>query len=155
MSENVEIKQASMEDLKDLAEIFNHYRMFYGQDSDVEGAELFLFDRFVNRESIMFIARDIVKKQIIGFTQLYPSFSSISMKRSIILNDLYVIESYRKQGIAQLLLDEAKKYMIWIKAKGLELSTALDNTQAKRLYEKNGYIKDDEYAHYFLANECM
>lgn len=155
MKVNVEIKQASMVDLQGLAEIFNLYRIFYGQDSDVEGAASFLFERFEHRESIVFIARDSKQKQIIGFTQLYPSFSSITMKRSIILNDLFVIESYRNQGIAQLLLDEAKKYTILIKAKGLELSTALDNTQARRLYEKNGYIKDDEYVHYFLNNESV
>lgn len=155
MTVNVEIKQASMGDLEDLAEIFDLYRIFYGQDSDVEGAALFLIERFEHQESIVFIARDNKQKRIIGFTQLYPSFSSISMKRSIILNDLFVIESYRNQGIAQLLLDEAKKYTILIKAKGLELSTALDNTQARRLYEKNGYIKDDEYVHYFLKNESM
>ncbi|MDF2958823.1 MAG: hypothetical protein K0S39_558 [Paenibacillus sp.] len=90
-------------------------------------------------------------KRITGFTQLYPVFSSISMKRSLILNDLFVKEEYRKQGIAQLLLDEAKNYAKQMNAKGLELCTAIDNERARRLYERNGFVQDQEFFHYFLS----
>ncbi|MGW8957668.1 GNAT family N-acetyltransferase [Paenibacillus sp. NPDC055715] len=69
-------------------------------------------------------------ERCLGFTQLYPSFSSVSMKRTWILNDLYVQEEARKQGIAQALLDKAKLHAIQSNAKSLELQTAPDNTNA-------------------------
>ncbi|MCR8845623.1 GNAT family N-acetyltransferase [Paenibacillus sp. SC116] len=151
MSAQFEAYQATIQDLEAVAEIFDQYRIFYGQQSDVTQARAFLFDRFEHRESIIFIVRDKSTRAIAGFTQLYPVFSSISMERSLILNDLYVGESYRRQGIAQLLLDEAKQYAQSIKAKGLELSTAIDNKQAQRLYERNGYGRDEDFYHYYLS----
>lgn len=143
--------QSTIEDLNELSKIFNEYRIFYGQQSNVEKAHEFLFERFEHRESIIFVIKDTSKNMISGFTQLYPVFSSISLERSLILNDLYVLEEYRKQGLGQLLLEEARRYAIQIKAKGIELSTAIKNLQAQRLYERNGYVKDQEFFHYFLS----
>ncbi|WP_238590808.1 GNAT family N-acetyltransferase [Paenibacillus beijingensis] len=113
----------------------------------MDQARQFLFERMVHRESIIFNVRDLNMKRMVGFTQLYPVFSSISMKRSLILNDLYVLEEHRKTGVGQLLLDEARKYA---QLKGLELSTAADNERAQRLYERSGYVKDEQFIHYFL-----
>ncbi|MGF7050621.1 ribosomal protein S18 acetylase RimI-like enzyme [Paenibacillus sp. DS2015] len=148
-----EVNQSTIEDLHEISELFNEYRIFYGQESNVEQALKFLFERFEHRESIIFVVRDVSENNIVGFTQLYPVFSSVSMERSLILNDLYVTQEYRKQGVAQLLLDEAKKYAKQIKAKGLALSTAIDNQQAQRLYERNGYTKDQQYYHYYLSTK--
>jgi len=146
-----EVNQSTIKDLKELSVLFNQYRIFYGQESDLKQAYNFLFDRYEHRDSIIFVVRESGRNIIIGFTQLYPVFSSISMERSLILNDLYVLQEYRKQGIGQLLLDEAKRYAKQIKAEGLELSTAIDNEQAQRLYERNGYIKDEKFYHYYLS----
>jgi ribosomal protein S18 acetylase RimI-like enzyme len=87
---------------------------------------------------------------IIGFAQLYPTFSSVSMKRLYILNDLYVKNEYRKNGIGKLLLEKVKSYAIMTNAKGIELSTAIDNEDAKKLYERNGYKKNNEYFQYYM-----
>ncbi|MCY7487740.1 GNAT family N-acetyltransferase [Paenibacillus alvei] len=145
-----EVKQATIEDLPELVDIFNQYRVFYRQESNVEQAQRFLFERFEHRESIIFIVKESGSNVIGGFTQLYPSFSSISLERLFILNDLFVREEYRKQGFGQLLLDAAKTYAQQMNAKGLELSTEIDNFQAQRLYEGNGYEKDEVKYHYFL-----
>jgi ribosomal protein S18 acetylase RimI-like enzyme len=144
----MEVRQATINDLEELVEIFNLYRVFYKQPSDKKGALEFLFDRFEHRESIIFLAT--VDNKIVGFTQLYPIFSSVSMKRVWLLNDLYVRESHRRKGIANSLLNATKEFAQQTKAKGTELSTAMDNKQAQSLYEQLGYEKDEEYYHYFL-----
>ncbi|SFE26081.1 Acetyltransferase (GNAT) family protein [Paenibacillus algorifonticola] len=143
-------EQAGIEQLDETSTLFHLYRMFYGQAPDVQGARRFLFERFEQRDSVIFLAKHSESGEAAGFTQLYPVYSSISMKRSYILNDLYVLESHRKQGVAQLLLDQAKSYASLLQAKGIELSTAVTNVQAQRLYERNGYLQDAEYAHYYL-----
>jgi len=145
------VKQADIQDLDAIAILFNEYRMFYKQESDLKGARSFLFDRFEHMESIIFAARDNESDALIGFTQLYPSFSSVSMKRSLILNDLYVRESFRNQGAAALLLDAAKSYALQIGAKGIGLATAIDNASAQRLYEKNGYTRVLDFYQYSMA----
>ncbi|MFC4103457.1 GNAT family N-acetyltransferase [Paenibacillus xanthanilyticus] len=144
------VKQAELADLDEVAALFNAYRVFYGQQPDLEGARGFLFDRLVYRQSVVWIARDEASGEAAGFTQLYPIFSSVSMERVLVLNDLFVTEAHRKLGVGQRLLDAAKSYAVSVKAKGLQLSTAVDNAAAQRLYERNGYERDELYCHYFL-----
>jgi ribosomal protein S18 acetylase RimI-like enzyme len=150
MSEDLLVTQATIEDLADLVPLFDQYRMFYGQPSDPAGAELFLWNKFEHRESVVFIARHRKTCQPAGFTQLYPSFSSVSMQRAWILNDLFVEPSFRGKGTAGLLLEAAKQYGISTKAKGIQLSTAPDNHVAQKLYETHGYMRDETFYHYFL-----
>ncbi|TDQ42826.1 GNAT family N-acetyltransferase [Aureibacillus halotolerans] len=150
MTEHYTIYQATIQDLNDLVPLFDLYRVFYEQSSDIEGARDFLFRRFDHAESIIFIAKTVSEGQAIGFAQLYPTFSSISMQRSWVLNDLYVREDHRSQGVASLLLDQVRAFSVNTKAKGVALSTSLDNTKAQALYEKCGFVKDNEFYHYFL-----
>lgn len=147
---NIVLQQATINDRDAVTEIFDLYRIFYKQTSDKIAARIFLFEKFERRESLIFIAKDKEKNLIVGFTQLYPILSSVSMKRVWLLNDLYVREEYRKEGVANRLLNMAKELAQQTASKGLELSTAKNNVQAKRLYERNGYVRDEEYDHYFL-----
>jgi hypothetical protein len=91
----VEVYQATVNDLDGVSGLFNLYRMFYQQASDLDGAKKYVKERIENNESIIFVVKD--KEKYLGFTQLYPTFSSISMKRAWILNDLYVTTDSRKK----------------------------------------------------------
>lgn len=144
----MEIYQATIEDVEGVSNLFNAYRMFYEQASDIEGAQNFIKMRIENKESVIFVVKD--NEKYVGFTQLYPTFSSISMKRAWILNDLYVDAEARKQGVGEMLLHKAKEYAMETGAKSISLSTAPDNYSAQRLYEKNGYKKDTQFYQYEL-----
>jgi len=145
----MEIFQATIEDLEGVSNQFNLYRMFYQQTSDIEGAKTYIKNRLENKDSIIFVVKD--KHRCVGFTQLYPTFSSISMRRAWILNDLYVDTVARKQGVAELLLQKVKDYAVETEAKSISLSTAPDNYAAQRLYEKHGYVKDSQFYQYELS----
>ncbi len=142
----VTIKQASELDLGDIAPLFNAYRVFYGQHNNETAARDYLHARFKKEESIIFLA--YLNNVAVGFTQLYPTFSSVSLKRSLILNDLFVSEESRNSGIAKALLQEAKSYCRKKNYKGLSLETAKDNP-AQYLYENLGWKKDVHVFHYF------
>ena len=151
MENSIWIKQAEVEDVPALAPLFNQYRMFYGQSSDLEGAAAFLKDRISHKESIVFIAYASPEDGTgLGFVQLYPSFSSVSMQRLWILNDLYVTPEARKQSVGRGLMDRANRYAQESGAKGLTLSTAHDNQTAQRLYESLGYARDEHFYTYDL-----
>lgn len=144
----LKIYQATIEDLEGISHLFNGYRMFYQQTSDLEGAKTYIKNRLENKDSIIFVVKD--KQEYLGFTQLYPTFSSISMKRAWVLNDLYVDTETRNQGIGNMLLHKAKDFAIETGAKSISLETAPDNYAAQRLYEKNGYKRDSQFYHYDL-----
>jgi GNAT superfamily N-acetyltransferase len=145
----IRIINATLAHLEDITNLFDAYRVFYGQESNKSAARQFISDRIQLNESQIFIAYSDGKA--FGFTQLYPVFSSVTLERSYILNDLFVTEEFRNQGIGKALLDEAKKITGDKNFKGLALETHSDNP-ARRLYEKEGWKMDAEFIHYFWTN---
>ncbi len=145
----MEIYQATHEDLDGVSKLFNLYRMFYDQTSDLEGAKDYIKERFENEDSVIFVVKN--NQKYVGFTQLYPIFSSISMKKAWILNDMFVDPEARKLGVGQMLLHQAKDYALKTGAKSVVLETAPDNYAAQKLYEKNGYVRDTQFYHYELS----
>ena len=139
----ITIHQATINDLEVLSVLFDGYRQFYGRDSDVAAAKQFLLDRFNHGESVLFLALE--GSNPIGFTQLYPSFSSVSLGRILILNDLFVSASGRRKGAGSALLSAAVEYAKAVGAIRLGLSTALTNTTAQALYEADGWERDDDF----------
>ncbi|MCG7334446.1 GNAT family N-acetyltransferase [Sporosarcina sp. ACRSM] len=140
------IFKATLNDLEALTGLFDLYRIFYQQKSDLSGAKKFIQERLLNEESVIYIACD--ESDPIGFVQLYPTFSSVSMRRTWVLNDLYVKESGRGKGIGENLIKTALAFAKETDAKGVLLETGADNTTAQRLYEKIGFVK--ETAHFYF-----
>ena len=144
------IRKVTLQDLHIITPLFDGYRQFYKQASDLEGASVFLMERLTHNESIIFIAfNDRQETEAVGFTQLYPLFSSVSMKRMLLLNDLFIIPAYRGKGIGTLLINSAKELCVTLEHKGLVLQTETSNP-AQQLYERLGFNKDPDL-HYFWA----
>jgi GNAT superfamily N-acetyltransferase len=144
----MEVFQAHFEHLEEVSKLFDKYRVFYKSSSDLEAARKFLQERFQKGESIIFVVSD--GGRIVGFTQLYPSFSSVSMKCVWILNDLFVEETYRGNGCAKLLMSAAENFARETGAIRIILATQISNVAAQSLYELRGYAKDEEFYHYAL-----
>jgi len=142
----ISIVRATSEHLSEVAGLFDAYRRFYGQDSDLDRATTFIGTRLEKGDSAVFLARNTSKA--IGFIQLYPSFSSVAMRRIWILNDLFVTESARQKGVATSLMEEAKRFASETQAARLALATATDNEPAQALYESGGWVKDVTFVHY-------
>jgi GNAT superfamily N-acetyltransferase len=129
-----------------VAPLFDAYRQFYGQAPDPEGARHYLAERLGRGEAVIFAA--VEDGAALGFTQLYPSFSSVSMKPIWILNDLFVAEAARRRGVGARLLAAAKEHARQAGAVRLALSTAVTNAAAQALYERDGWRRDAAFLHY-------
>jgi GNAT superfamily N-acetyltransferase len=142
------IRKAISSDLGLLTGLFDQYRIFYNQASDIPSARKFLSERMEQNDSVIFVAfRD---GKMIGFTQLYPVFSSVGMKRAWLLNDLYVAEEARGSGAADELLKAARQMGADTSSRYLMLQTGKDNLRAQKVYERNGWGKDEDYLVYNL-----
>jgi len=142
----ITISTASLTDINLMTSLFDAYRVFYKQKSDLPAAEMFLSTRLSNSESTILLAW--FDDELIGFTQIYPLFSSVSMQHLHVLNDLYVNPDHRGKGAATLLLNAAQQFATSNGSKGLSLETHNSNP-AQALYERLGWVKDEEYMHYF------
>ncbi|MBK9734319.1 MAG: GNAT family N-acetyltransferase [Saprospiraceae bacterium] len=143
-----QIRLLNMDDIPSVAILFDQYRIFYNKETNVSDAIIFLTDRFINNESVVFVAVDS-NDIITGFTQLYPLFSSTRMKRLWLLNDLFVHPKYRSKGISKLLIDAAKNWCYKTKACGLMLETSKSNEIGNKLYPATAFELDEDHNYYY------
>ena len=142
----IQIRRATIDDLGLISPLFDWYRQFYEQDSDVAKAEKFLAQRLQHHESVIFLAFD--GADAVGFTQLYPGFSSVSMARTFLLNDLYVVASHRRHGVGALLLKAAVAHAQSAQAVRISLTTNVANTTAQAVYEAQGWAREQAFLTY-------
>jgi ribosomal protein S18 acetylase RimI-like enzyme len=140
------IRMATLSDLRLLAELFDGYRQFYLQKRDIDRARDFITERLTRNDSWILVAEQ--HDELFGFCQLYPSFSSTTTSRIAILNDLYVADSARKKGVGVALMRAAEDLGKNLGLTSLELATAISNTSAQALYEKQNWQRDQEFYYY-------
>ena len=143
------IRPAGAADLAALIPLFDGYRQFYEQPSDPALARGFLAERLDRRDTVLILAE--LDGRAVGFTHLFPIFSSTRCARLWLLNDLFVSPAARKHGVARALLRAAESHARTTGACGLELATAHTNTPAQRLYESLGWQLDTTFRHYELT----
>ena len=143
------IRQATVSDLDGLVPLFDGYRQFYRQASEPDRIQKFLLDRFEHNQSVIFVA--VKDGTAVGFTQLYPSFSSGALARIFILNDLFVDQGARLIGTGSALLQAAAEYGRRVGALRLVLSTEVTNMPAQSLYEKLGWKRNTEFCTYQIT----
>jgi ribosomal protein S18 acetylase RimI-like enzyme len=132
-----------------VAALFDAYRSFYQQPSNLEQSRAFIAERMAASESAIFLAQD-ENGEALGFVQLYPTFSSIDAHRTWLLSDLFTAPAARGRGVGRLLMNTARDFALATGAKGLVLETATDNFTAQGLYESLGYVRDSGYYTYVL-----
>ncbi|MGQ3672589.1 GNAT family N-acetyltransferase [Xanthobacter sp. TB0136] len=142
------IRQAALEDLEALVPLLDAYRQFYGQPGDLAGARAFLKARFEHGQSVLFLAEE--KGETVGFTQLFPTFSSVLMRRVFVLNDLFVAPQARRTGTGRALLEAAARHARTLGAARLSLITAVDNLPGQALYESCGWVREQKFFTYHL-----
>ena len=147
-----QVRRAALEDIDSLAVLFDAYRSFYGQASDLERARDFLCARLSNQQSVLLVAEE--RASLLGFAQLYPSFSSVRASRVWILNDLFVTHDARRRGVARALADAAIDFARSDGAIRVELETMPDNNAARALYEVSGWQRYDETLRYHYVTSC-
>ena len=139
----MEIKRINSSERKLEADLFNQYRVFYRQPADLALADDYLRQRLEKEESVVFVALENSNGEelSVGFTQLYPVYSSVRAVKNWILNDLYVDAAHRQKGIGEQLIKTALQFAGADGANYVQLETAVDNLAAQKLYERIGFKK--------------
>lgn len=151
----IEIIEANQSDIERAAVLFDAYRQFYQQPSDISAARDFLSQRLQEQSSVIFLALlqeqdTTIEARAVGFAQLYPTFSSISLKPLWILSDLFVAPEARHKSVGKLLLARSRRLAEETQSEGLTLQTATGNYPAQALYESQGWEKETVYLTYNL-----
>ncbi len=157
------IRRASGEqDANLIAPLFDSYRQFYDKPANLELARTFIRDRLKAGESVIFMAEGMAEGApgeggvgegapgpVLGFVQLYASFSSVAARPIWVLNDLYVASTARRLGVGRALMGAARQHAVQTGAKRLILETVSENRNAWTLYESLGYVCHDPSARFY------
>lgn len=147
------IRTAEEHDVPIVAPLFNAYREFYGQNSDLDGATGCISDNLALGRSTVFVCE--LEGVSVGFTQLYPAFCSVEMKPFYVLYDLFVEPRSRTNGVGTALLNHAHA---WAKSQGafrVVLETAHTNKIAQSVYEGLGYELETEFRKYSFSTDLL
>jgi ribosomal protein S18 acetylase RimI-like enzyme len=144
------IVKATPADVPRLVPLFEGYRTFYGLQTDRTAVRRFLTQRIRRGEATVFLAVDDGSRDApaLGFTLLYPTFSSLQLRRAWVLNDLFVAADARRRGVARRLIERATRLAKSSGAAYLMLETAHTNRKAQRLYESLGWVWEREFRNY-------
>lgn len=125
--------------LEAVVPLFDGYRVFYAAASDLQRARRFLKARLDAGESVVFYAMSPEDEVAVGFTQLYPTYSSLRTQKNWLLNDLFVVPAYRRRGVGEALIRQAMGFAQRDGAAVITLETAVTNETAQRLYAHIGF----------------
>jgi len=150
-----EIVQANQEHVEGIAPLFDAYRGFYGQPSNLEASQEFLSARISYGDTVVYVAIEGPESdpRFLGFTILYPTFHSVLATSMWVLNDIYVSETARRRGIAKALIETGRELALDTCAGRLSLETGLDNTNSHQLYERLGFKREESMCTYMLDIE--
>ena len=143
------ISPVTLAELNQVTALFDQYMVFYEQASNPNKYRSYLKERLDRQEADIFIAYD-ENQEAQGFVLNYTSFSSVSLGKIIVLNDLFVVPEHRQKGVAEALISRVKAFAKEQNAIRVNLSTAKDNVKAQALYEKIGFEQGTKFFNYSL-----
>jgi GNAT superfamily N-acetyltransferase len=133
------ISTATDADLDDVLPLFAGYQRFYTGEAQDDAKNRAFLGRFVSDEAgRLLVAREDVSGEVLGFATLYWTFSSTIAEEHVLMNDLFVSEQARGQGVGFALIEAARDVARERGSKTLSWETAVDNRTAQRLYERTG-----------------
>lgn len=139
-------------DLDELLPLMRSYCDFYGvspTDADLLALAQSLIDD-PEREGVQLLARDKSDAGLaVGFATLYWSWSTADAARIGVMNDLFVAEHARGQGVAEQLVEGCRAECVRRGARRLTWQTAPDNHRAQAVYDRVGATRE-QWIDYWL-----
>lgn len=148
MNRTFEVKRATEADIPELAALFDDYRVFYQAPSTPAKTEAFVTGLLAHGSTRFFLAREADDLPALGFVHLMPSINTVAMRPIWLLEDLYVLPSTRKAGVASALMRHAEEFAGDTGAERITLATAHNNSKAQSLYKRLGYLREEHFWYY-------
>jgi GNAT superfamily N-acetyltransferase len=147
MPSEVEIAPVSAEQLEALLPLIAAYQRFYEVAEIDEGRNRSFFRRFLAPSEDGLLVGAHRDGRLVGYACLYWHFSSLEATESVLMNDLYVIEGERGNGVGRALIEASAEVARERGAAYVEWSTAPDNEIAQRLYDSTGAERSEWFSY--------
>jgi GNAT superfamily N-acetyltransferase len=141
------IAPISPEEFEELLPLIAAYQRFYEVEGIDEERNRAFFRRFLapSEDGLLLGARR--EGRLFGYACLYWHFSSLEAVESVLMNDLYVSEEARGEGVGRALIEAAAEIARERGVPFVEWSTAPDNHTAQRLYDSTGAERSEWFSY--------
>ncbi len=140
------VRRATPADLEALLPLVHGYRRFYRQEHDAQRERAFMEAHLRDGTSVVYVAEE--DGTLVGFVQLFHTFSTVFLAPALILEDLFVDPGVRGRGVGSALIGAAEEYARAIGAAVMFLETAVDNVPAQAVYERKGWTRESQFYKY-------
>ncbi len=138
MSIEVRVEPITERQLTILLPMIAAYQRFYEVEEIDEERNRSFFSRFLAPSDDGMLLGAWRGEQLAGYACLYWHFTSLIPAETVLLNDLYVDEVHRDEGIGRALIEASAGVARQRGAHHLEWTTQPDNTTARHLYDSTG-----------------
>jgi GNAT superfamily N-acetyltransferase len=147
MTAEVEIAPIADEEFEELLPLIAAYQRFYEVERVDEARNRGFFRRFLapSEDGLLLGARN--EGRLLGYACLYWHFSSLEATECVLMNDLFVDESARGQGVGRALIKASADVARERGVPFVEWSTAPDNKTAQRLYDSTGAERSEWFSY--------
>jgi len=147
MPNEIEIAPIAAEEFEELLPLIAAYQRFYEVEEIDEERNRAFFRRFLapSEDGLLLGARS--EGRLVGYACLYWHFSSLEAVEAVLMNDLYVTEQARGQGVGRALIEASAEVARERGTPILEWSTAPDNHTAQRLYDSTGAERSEWFSY--------
>ncbi|HEU4462848.1 MAG TPA: GNAT family N-acetyltransferase [Solirubrobacterales bacterium] len=135
------------EEFEQLLPLIAAYQRFYEVAEIDDERNRAFFRRFIapSEDGLLLGARS--EGELVGYACLYWHFSSLEATECVLMNDLYVDESVRGQGVGRALIEASADVARERGVPFVEWSTAPDNHTAQRLYDSTGAERTEWFSY--------
>jgi GNAT superfamily N-acetyltransferase len=138
MATRARIEPISAQQMDLLLPLIAAYQRFYeAENVDDEGNRAF-FSRFLAPSDDGMLLGAWREEELVGYACLYWHFTSLVPAETVLMNDLFVVDGRRGDGIGRALIEASAEVARARGAHHLEWATAPDNVSAQRLYDATG-----------------
>jgi GNAT superfamily N-acetyltransferase len=147
MAAELEIAPIKVEEFEELLPLIAAYQRFYEVEAIDEARNRSFFRRFLAPSEDGLLLGALREGRLIGYACLYWHFSSLEAAESVLMNDLYVSEEARGQGVGRALIEATAGIARERGVPFVEWSTAPDNATAQRLYDATGAERSEWFSY--------
>ncbi|TGN00053.1 GNAT family N-acetyltransferase [Leptospira dzoumogneensis] len=135
------IEAISNRNLDEVLPLIRKYQEFYKIESIDNEKNRIFFSQFGEGSSLGCLFGYRTEGRMAGFATVYFSYASSIISKVAIMNDLFTLDEFRKQGIGESLINHCAKYAKSQGAVRLQWVTAPSNLTAQALYKKVGAMQ--------------
>jgi len=134
----IEIRTVTEQSLPRVEPLIEAYQRFYDSEDIDPARNREFFSRFIGSDREGWLLAAWQDEQVVGFGCYYRCLSSTSAVETVLMNDLFVVEEVRGQGVGRALIEAGTDLVRESGAAWLEGNTAPDNHTAQALYDGTG-----------------